>query len=678
MVENRDNAWEIDAIAGIMTVVFFLLYMLVISPVLSHVFFNTNMVIDPALSWEFGRSTISNEDIEKFLYIVFTISLPFITIPLLLFFRSKLLNEIDHRFAQIGSRVLIGLALVSISGMIVYWNRPFLIYSIYNNHAMYFIVMTLLLAYIAYREFQLPRSQMACRIYGYAAGLILLIFTIVIASNSTAAISDQRLQLHFMSYFRSVVQSYFGKTIFVGTDSSYGAYSLVLLPLFKIIGLRLFTFSFVMIVLTCISFGCLFLFLYSITSSYCLSIMSLGSMLWYGYVWNNSVLYFDRFFQTVPHRILFPAIMVWLVWRYQKQRNAYVKKFQYHVICAFCIFGMIWNPETGAIVLLSWFIFLFLDTVTAYGSAGIFRVIRVIFYHLVRQVIWLAVIFLLFSAIIYFRTGEVINLAYKLFYFPILIGMYGIDAIPVNTDSWQFTALVYIIGFLYGMARLLFDGHADKKQALMLVFLSILGTGLFNYFTGHSEVFTLASVSWPCFLILAVICKDLILGLHAMAHREASPYMAYKKFLMQYSMVLICFIIGSGLLNITHWDTFRKQREINEKLNSKYGINYSKIENRMRNLPGLLRRVESGTEILIISNAAPIYHLYSQTTSPVDVFSKREVNDYVTRGGWSQIIIDANEFPFNWDDSFISDIYGEIRRKSSSVIERSKLQFYFK
>ena len=73
--------------------------------------------------------------------------------------------------------------------------------------------------------------------------------------------------------------------------------------------------------------------------------------------------------------------------------------------------------------------------------------------------------------------------------------------LPPWPDAWYCVAAGYVIALLLGLIQLR-QGHA-LGRVLPLLYLSLLGAGLFTYYQGRSHFFNLVSVSWPLIPLLA-------------------------------------------------------------------------------------------------------------------------------------------------------------------------------
>ncbi len=73
---------------------------------------------------------------------------------------------------------------------------------------------------------------------------------------------------------------------------------------------------------------------------------------------------------------------------------------------------------------------------------------------------------------------------------------------------WNMVILIYIAGLSYGI-KVLFDRNTDRTIK-SIVFLSILGLGIFSYFQSRSYDGNLFAVCYPAILILTIFMDKLL------------------------------------------------------------------------------------------------------------------------------------------------------------------------
>ena len=154
---------------------------------------------------------------------------------------------------------------------------------------------------------------------------------------------------HFSAVFYPVVSVCQGKALLIGCASQYGLYPHLLQPVFAFTGLSVLGFTAVMGLLLAASYLALWLFLARACDNRSAAFLGFASLLLNGWFSFFRAADFNPYFQYLPIRFVFPALLVPLGWRYlgRPTRGAYWG------LLAFLSAGVLWNLDSGLPALLS-------------------------------------------------------------------------------------------------------------------------------------------------------------------------------------------------------------------------------------------------------------------------------------------------------------------------------------
>lgn len=228
---------------------------------------------------------------------------------------------------------------------------------------------------------------------------------------------------------------------------------------------------------------------------------------------------FDPYFQYWPVRFAGPALSIplvfWLFRNLSWQRLALISCWT--ALCLFC------NLDSGAAVLYA--ITMLLALLSA--IAGICR--RRFGRWNWRSLTLATLVFPIASAALLASAVGALSLkAHAPLHWAWLTGFqttfYGLGfmmlPLPPWPDAWYSVIAGYVIALLLGLIQLR-HGHA-LGRVLPLLYLSLLGIGLFTYYQGRSHFFSLVSVSWPLIPLLAILVDRHLLAMR----RGLAPFVS--------------------------------------------------------------------------------------------------------------------------------------------------------
>ena len=386
------------------------------------------------------------------------------------------------------------------------------------------------------------RSGVRLAVDGMAFGLLACVFLTSLFNESGGNARSE----HFTAVFDPVLQVHLGKALLINYASQYGLYPHFLQPVFAIGGLSVFRFTLVMGALLAVSYALLWWFLRQALHDQFVALFGFAAL-----VCNSCLVYFDdglgrtadtaidRYFQYLPIRFVFPAVLVALAWSYFRSP----RRWKYWATTTFMAAGVLWNLDSGLPAFIAWLGVLGYAELWEGGArATCGRIAQ----HVVAGALILAAVVAICALLMYLLYGQFPHglqfLRYqRLFY----ISGFGMLPMPFQ-GTWVAVILVYLAGLAYA-AHAVATRQRDVR-ANMVFLLSILGVGLFTYYQGRSHPLVLVLAWWPCFPLLALFLDDLVFR-----WREHSLD------LLQWTvlLLLVCVLAGST------WGLKSRWRELN-------------------------------------------------------------------------------------------------------------------
>jgi hypothetical protein len=320
---------------------------------------------------------------------------------------------------------------------------------------------------------------------------------------------------HFTQAFNPLVQVGLGKTLLGRCSSPYGLYPEFLGPLVTLGGLSVWKFTAVMGLLTAAAFLMLWVFLRQATANRLVAAVGFLALVFVSWFYGRTPeAYTFRFpdfcFQDLPVRLVVPAGLVLLGWRYFRRPGRWL----YAAILVWLSVGLLWNPASGLPALLAWVSTL---TVCAFAEPGWQARLRQAALHLGAAAATLAGVVGLYAGVTWLAHGAWPHLA-ELFQGPRLLSLTGTGVLPLDQPTTaKLVFLVYLAGL--GYALWFQAARPEKVRAAMIFLLSALGLGLLACCRGVTSPSRLLPVWWPCFLLLTLLLDELAGRLQAGSRR---------------------------------------------------------------------------------------------------------------------------------------------------------------
>jgi hypothetical protein len=452
-------------------------------------------------------------------------------------------------------------------------------------------------------------------------------------------------QTHFIAFFDSVVQTYLGKTPLVDLNTQYGLYPVFLKPVLQLTGLSVVKFTVVMGLLKGIAFASLLLLLWKTVKNKAIAFFGFASIAFYLRLRMPVDTSTDPYFQYVPLRFLFPTVFIFLAWLYIAEKKDGRKKLLYYFINLFCAIAVLWNTDTGLIVLLTWIATLLYQEWLIFRTRKLSATFIISILHILTAMGTLTLVVMGYCLYAFTASGfwpDIQNsFAYtNLFYF------YGYFMVPIPQaiHPWNMVVLIYMVALFISIRHffevnnltpLQVNGKKNQSELTTLIFsLSILGVGLLNYYVGRSQDIYLVWPTWPILILLTYFADNIFSDFIRIFRRKSlplasrmvfSPRWMYKVFLF---LIVFSFLASSILSIASYFSIYRAL--IASRMS---GISAG-IPDRVRQGIELIQsKTHKGDKVLILSDFAPELYLYTNRTRPLVVpgFGELALNDDIKK-----------------------------------------------
>jgi hypothetical protein len=193
-------------------------------------------------------------------------------------------------------------------------------------------------------------------------------------------------------------------------------------------------------------------------------------------------------------RTIFPALVFWLAGSCLTKPT----RAKYLAGLAAAAVSVLWNMDTGMVLLVAWVGFNAYLTLADYRQSLLKRIGRCALHAASVGLALLAAVagYALFA---YLRCRQWPHWG-ELFEFQAAYYVIGYGALPMKPlDLWQLVLLAYLLTGVRCAWRL-FTGQAQSRDAYY-AFLSLFGIGIFSYYQGRSVLGNLFSIAYPAVLL---------------------------------------------------------------------------------------------------------------------------------------------------------------------------------
>jgi hypothetical protein len=389
--------------------------------------------------------------------------------------------------------------------------------------------------------------------------------------------------IDFNVVFHGFSQVQMGRVPLVDFFSQYGNFSFLLSPVFLIFPLTLFSFTFLMALLSVCSFFFLYLALSEWIDDKNICWLTLLATL-YCIFFINPVVYLAN----IPIRLFFPSLVFWTASKHFKEQKPLLLWMSIALSCL----AVFWNFDTGFVLLVS------LIGAVCFKSllqSGFKKGGREVFFNFSFSLVLLALTFLLYAGGAFILTGT-------LPVFPEMFRFYGYYVVesalgmPLpSLHPWSLVFIFYLCSLSYCF-RGFFIKRAEIGRTAFVFFLTIFGMGIFSYYIMRSCDQCLLAVSYPAILLE---------GLSLNRRSEFTWLTRYKT-------------LGLIVLALSTFSSSKITTQVQR-------IKESPVASHTRTKTAFLSALPSTKEVTFLSDYSGILHLLSKTYCPLKIPSASEM-----------------------------------------------------
>lgn len=601
-------------VAGVMSLLF---SAFMIFTVLSIIYFNVKLPVNinaDTSIFAVPQKYFMPEPMERLLFYIGVI----IT-PILLYFSYKIFRIIIDRFndetvIRIGKILNMASIIIILISMAIYYSvilqskeygllfyGNYMLAGVYSNKMLAWVLFCVGMICLLYGSIKFKikhlNNKIVLNVLNYVSWtIILLVFAYCVFG--LKVVNEYFVYAnHFNAVFYSMVQVYLGKAILVDIVHQYGLYPHFIEPLFRVFGLSVLKFTVIMGLLLAVAVYCLYRFMVEICVNKAIGCIGFITMLFYCYLFSKGVSHLiDYYFQYYPIRFFFPAISIYCVYRYLVSKN----KITYYLIFLTSSISILWNFDSGIVLFISWMLLLLFEA--AY-KRDVFAAII----HIIKGIGILAFVVLSYSIYIFYRYGSFPN--FNMFYnYQKYYYQFGLNMLPMKLiDPWNVVIIIYAIALLFAFISMI-----ERKRSVkdgVLLYLSVLGFGLFMYYQGRSHILNLLAASYPAVLILGILIDEAI---ELNKKKEIVNQLLLNGLIMFFCFSsLFCFLIlptmGRIIYNRLQLTLAQKPTQIT------------------RNIDFIQKNISKNESPLILSGLAGIYYLAIERPSPINLPSVSEL-----------------------------------------------------
>lgn len=308
--------------------------------------------------------------------------------------------------------------------------------------------------------------------------------------------------VHFDAVIYTVSQVVQGRTLLVDLPSQYGMFPEFVAPVFKLVGLSTLSFTIVFAVLQIIGLSSLMHVLQRTVRDPALKLAAAIAILMVTFETCLWILGLEeRYFQYWPVRFFWPALAVLLFYRYSRTRSVRSAA----VLSLAGAVGALWNADSGLMIEIAFAAYLVLKIiiggVVAKERVGAARQLaRALGFHVLIGIMVAAAFF----GYLHVKSSSPIQWSW-LYDYQITFYELGFTMMrmPTYPSPWMAVLAVYLMGIIVAFAGLVRRPGSWRLDNIL--FISMLGVGIFVYYQGRSHILNLISVSWPAVLVGAML-----------------------------------------------------------------------------------------------------------------------------------------------------------------------------
>lgn len=486
---------------------------------LYHVIFDQH-ISDSTVLLKHYRSLVAPKPVERFVFLTLALMAPvgLFGTGLFLFRRAALQPFQPTRWATPLLLAVTTLLYMPLTGFELSFGGTISSFAA-NEHLVSVVqAMSLAVACFWYLGIAPALSKSSGRSYGWIVWLIFFgLGTLQIASwrlMGERSITQSGAWFNSAdAVFYSIGQIAAGRTLLVDLPSQYGLFPIFLQPVFKVVGLSIMGVSSVFALMQICSLAAVHAVAQrvirdkAIKITYTLTLLAVtfGTMLWL-------IGLDDPYFQYWPIRFFWPAISLFAFYRYSRNSTPW-NAFSLSLIGAV---GSLWNSDSGLVIVIAFAGVLSAKWVVLGASSVPKKALKqkviahALLVHIATFIFCLASMCLWLTLI----TQGAVNWTWVFEYQHIFYRLgFMMLPMPIYHFPWMSIMGIYLLSLL--VATQIWAHHPQSKTAELLLFLGLLGLGLFVYYQGRSHVLNLISVSWPAITLLAILSDRTLRGVRA-------------------------------------------------------------------------------------------------------------------------------------------------------------------
>ena len=471
---------------------------------------------------------------------------------------------------------------------------------LFNNLVLYSLVIfpcTLVLFFFPFKlqpkTLHLLNVTNKTLVYGFCALIGILVFLI----SAFRFPYTYENKYDFNAVFYSTVQVYQGFPLLTNNFmNTYGLYPHFVVPVMKLFGGSVLSFTSIMALLLTTCFGFIFYVLRQTVRNINLVLFGFCSVFFISYMYERIITPYDSIFSTYPIRWILTFGLLFFGSVYLKHKT----KWLYHLSFFIFSLGFLWNPDFGMLCyasLLAFYIYLEL------GSSSIYEFIKRSALHVVFAVVstGLTIGVYLFTIRLFYGVYP----DFKMLFSTIKVfSMIGFNMLPItlHPNPWMMVAFIYVVGLAYAAWH--FIEKKINDQSSMVFLITMVGITSFTYMIGRSHNWNLIFICPYAFMLLTIFADEML------------------KMIKQYRIFYIPFALVTFILAISFFQTLYANKAITELVYEDQNKANNLAENQaiLRNSEFIRENTRERERILLMT---PVWHqgLYfnlSKTSSAIN------------------------------------------------------------
>ncbi|KTC84686.1 hypothetical protein Ldro_2850 [Legionella drozanskii LLAP-1] len=408
---------------------------------------------------------------------------------------------------------------------------------------------------------------------------------------------------HADAAFYALSQVVAGKTLLVDLPSQYGLFPELIAPLFKWVGATVLNLSLFFATLQIISLLGLFFVLFKLVKNPLLLILGGISLLTLTF---GTTIYFtgshDQYFQYWPIRFFWPAFSV-LVFYYFARKKTLLRAATVSLVSAI---GAFWIMDTGLFIFLSFAAYLSARCIILCTSDKSNRL-----FHLKKYLIAISLHLLITAAVIsvllggmWLKSHQPLQLHRQFEYQKLFYGLgFAMLPLPNQIHPWMSVLGIYLLGIIISLTAW-FQNKKDSIRVDLILYLSLLGVGLFIYYEGRAHVTNLITVCWPALMVMLIATDCTI-------KRIREKTLAFTQMVIPIAAVSFLLLCNANF--IAHVPNMF--REMQYVFKTRHDVYFPYI---VGELAFIKQHAESKQECLILAKRQSIYYAESGLASPIN------------------------------------------------------------